>query len=134
IVARTKHTRVLATSRAPLSIAAELAYPLPALPVAHDGDSGSAVAMFAERARAARPGVTLPSATVRALCERLDGLPLAIELAAARVRSLSVEQILERLPDRFSLLDSGRRGGPDRHRTLSAVIDWSWNLLNARQQ
>ena len=76
----------------------------------------------------------LPDEVVVRLCERLDGLPLAIELAAARVRSLSVEEIEEHLDARFALLRSGDAAAPDRHRTLEAVIEWSWNLLTAPQQ
>jgi predicted ATPase len=71
---------------------------------------------------------------VARLCDRLDGLPLAIELAAARARSLSVEEIERRLGDRFALLTGGERTAPERHRTLLAVIDWSWNLLDGSQQ
>lgn len=115
---------VLSTSRAPLSISAEYCY-LPA-----QLDIGSGVRLFTERARAARPNVPLDPAVVATLVERLDGLPLAIELAAARVRVLSPEQILARIDERFTLLRAGDRSVPDRHRTLQAVIDWSWNLLS----
>ena len=68
------------------------------------------------------------------IVSRLDGLPLAIELAAARVRAMSVEEIDRRLEDRFALLRGGDRSAPDRHQTLLAVIEWSWNLLNAAEQ
>lgn len=130
ILASTTSVRVLATSRAPLAISGENVYQLDSLASdADDGASGPAVALFVERARAARPGVTLPADTIARLCTRLDGLPLAIELAAARVRSMSVEEIERRLNNRFALLTSGERTAPERHRTLMAVIDWSWNLL-----
>ncbi|MCI0156172.1 hypothetical protein KNO15_05620 [Leifsonia shinshuensis] len=131
ILSSTPTVRVLATSRAPLSIGAERVYALGPLP---SEDDGPAVELFAERARAARPGVVLPPEAVARLCARLDGLPLAIELAAARTRSLSVEEIERRLGNRFALLTGGDRTAPERHRTLFAVIDWSWNLLGASEQ
>ncbi|UAJ78431.1 AAA family ATPase [Leifsonia sp. ZF2019] len=127
----TSNVRVLATSRSPLAIGAERVYPLDSLASA---DDGPAVELFVERARAARPGVVLPRETVARLCDRLDGLPLAIELAAARTRSLSVDEIERRLGNRFALLTGGDRTAPERHRTLFAVIDWSWNLLASSEQ
>ena len=131
ILASTTSVRILATSRSPLAISGESVYQLDSLASsAENGSSGPAVALFMERARAARPGVTLPTDTIARLCTRLDGLPLAIELAAARVRSMSVEEIERRLSNRFALLTSGERTAPERHRTLIAVIDWSWNLLS----
>lgn len=149
--------RVLATSRAPLAIGAEHVYPLDSLssrprdaggsvhPVGSRDpgtgtttdpgtDRGPAVDLFVERARAARPGVVLPLDTIADLCERLDGLPLAIELAAARTRSMSVDEIARRLGNRFTLLTGGERTAPERHRTLLAVIDWSWNLLGRSER
>ncbi|MCI1747371.1 MAG: hypothetical protein LKI24_04230 [Acidipropionibacterium sp.] len=135
IVSATRSVQVLATSRAPLMIPAERVYQLPPLPSAgDDGGQGPAVRLFIERARAARPSVSLPTEAVARLCDRLDGLPLAIELAAARVRSMSVEEIEKRLGDRFALLRGGDRTAPERHRTLQAVIDWSWNLLSPSEQ
>lgn len=135
ILSATRSVRVLATSRAPLMIAAEHVYQLQPLPSTdRDGDQGPAVRLFIERARAARPSVSLPGQTVARLCDRLDGLPLAIELAAARVRAMSVEEIERRIGDRFSLLRGGDRTAPERHRTLLAVIDWSWNLLSPSEQ
>lgn len=131
ILSATPSVRVLATSRAPLAIGAERVYALGPLP---SDDDGPAVELFRERARAARPGVVLPPEAVARLCARLDGLPLAIELAAARTRSLSVEEIERRLGNRFALLTGGERTAPERHRTLFAVIDWSWNLLAASEQ
>jgi predicted ATPase/DNA-binding SARP family transcriptional activator len=119
--------RVLTTSRAPLAIAGEVVAALAPLPVEADG---SAVRLFTERARAARPGAVLPVDTVRSICTRLDGSPLAIELAAARIRGMSAEEIERRLDDRFALLRGGDRSAPERHRTLLAVIEWSWRLLD----
>jgi predicted ATPase/DNA-binding SARP family transcriptional activator len=119
----TRDLRVLVTSRAPLSIPAERVYLLGELP------TGDAVELFRQRATAARPGVRIDEGAVEEVVARLDGLPLAIELAAAKVRVMSVEEIARRLADRFTLLRGGNRTAPDRHRTLLAVIDWSWNLL-----
>src|SRR6185437_5703361 len=96
-----------------------------------------AVRLFADRAAAAVPGFSLGPATVAsvvAVCRALDGLPLAIELAAARVRVLSVDQIAARLGDRFHLLTTGDRTAPPRQRTLRAAIDWSYDLLNEAEQ
>ncbi|WP_320773178.1 ATP-binding protein [Streptomyces sp. CRN 30] len=123
LVSRTKGLRVLATSRAPLGLTSEALYALPELSLA------TSVELFEQRARAARPGVALDPAAVADLCRHLDGLPLAVELAAARVRVLSVADISRRLRDRFALLRGGARDAPERHRTLRAVVDWSWNLL-----
>ena len=123
LVATVPDLRVLTTSRAPLGIAAERVYALPQL------DPDAAVEVFRQRAVAARPGVRLDDDEVRALVDRLDGLPLAIELAAAKVRVMSVAELTRRLADRFSLLRGGDRSAPDRHQTLEAVIDWSWQLL-----
>jgi predicted ATPase len=136
ILASTTSVRVLATSRSPLAIGAERVHPLESLgstPGAA-GSAGAAVVLFQERARAARPGVALPPDVVARLCDRLDGLPLALELAAARVRSMSVDEIERRLGNRFALLTGGDRSAPERHRTLTAVIDWSWNLLGADER
>ncbi|WP_285101949.1 BTAD domain-containing putative transcriptional regulator [Promicromonospora sp. MEB111] len=132
--------RILTTSRAPLQVAAEQVYPL--APLASGGARGAgsgtgrgpAAELFRQRALAARPGAQLPDAVVARLCDRLDGLPLAIELAAARVRTLSVEEIERHLDARFALLRGGDRTVPDRHRTLEAVIEWSWNLLEPSQR
>ncbi|WP_444980034.1 BTAD domain-containing putative transcriptional regulator [Nocardia amamiensis] len=123
---------VLTTSRSPLSITAETVYPLPPLTI--DPAGSPATELFAARARAVRPTVRLDPDIVAQLCHTLDGLPLAIELAAARVRVMSVEEINDRLADRFALLRHGDRSSPERHRTLHAVIDWSWNLLDTEQQ
>lgn len=129
LVAASDRLRVLTTSRSPLMIAAEAVYPLGPLDV-----MSSATELFQARARAARPTVRLDAPAVTRLCRTLDGLPLALELAAARVRTMSVEEINTRLADRFSLLRSADRTTPERHRTLHAVIEWSWQLLDEPQQ
>ncbi|MEU1932772.1 ATP-binding protein [Streptomyces coeruleorubidus] len=124
LVSSSKDLRVLATSRAPLGLTSEAVYALPELGL------DTSVELFTQRARAARPGVELPPDAVAGLCRHLDGLPLAVELAAARVRVLSVPEIARRLGDRFALLRGGARDVPERHRTLHAVVEWSWNLLD----
>ncbi|MEU6676177.1 BTAD domain-containing putative transcriptional regulator [Streptomyces sp. NPDC046925] len=123
LVAASKELRVLVTSRAPLELTSETVYALPELGLA------TSVELFTQRARAARSGVELTPDAVEGLCRHLDGLPLAVELAAARVRALSVPEIARRLGDRFALLRGGARDVPERHRTLHAVVEWSWNLL-----
>ncbi|NNH75412.1 AAA family ATPase [Nocardia uniformis] len=132
LVGITDQLTVLTTSRAPLEITAETVYPLP--PLAIDAAGSPATDLFTARARAVRPSIRLDQRVVARLCETLDGLPLAIELAAARARTMSVEEIESRLDQRFALLRSGDRGSPQRHRTLYAVIDWSWNLLDEQQR
>ncbi|GGS05360.1 hypothetical protein GCM10010252_50090 [Streptomyces aureoverticillatus] len=124
LVSSAKDLRVLATSRAPLGLMSEAVYALPELGLA------TSVELFTQRARAARSGVELPPDAVAELCRQLDGLPLAVELAAARVRVLSVPEIARRLGDRFALLRGGGRDMPERQRTLHAVVEWSWNLLS----
>ncbi|MFC7505085.1 ATP-binding protein, partial [Nocardioides sp. GCM10030258] len=128
LVATTRELRVLTTTRAPLAIAAEHVHLLPHLGTA------DAVELFCTRAAAARSGVRLDETEVRAVVDRLDGLPLAIELAAAKVRVMQPGEIARRLDDRFALLRGGDRSAPDRHQTLLAVIDWSWNLLEERER
>ncbi|MEV6501836.1 ATP-binding protein [Streptomyces prunicolor] len=123
LVSSSKDLRVLATSRSPLGLTSEAVYALPELGL------GVSAELFTQRARAARSGVELPPDAVAELCRHLDGLPLAVELAAARVRVLSVPDIARRLGDRFALLRGGARDVPERHRTLHAVVEWSWNLL-----
>jgi predicted ATPase/DNA-binding SARP family transcriptional activator/phage baseplate assembly protein W len=124
LVSSSKDLRVLATSRAPLGLTSEAVYALPELAL------DTSAELFEQRARAARPGVELPPDAVAELCRHLDGLPLAVELAAARVRVLTVPEIARRLGDRFALLRGGARDAPERHRTLHAVVEWSWNLLD----
>ncbi|WP_165975875.1 BTAD domain-containing putative transcriptional regulator [Actinomadura rubrisoli] len=134
--------RVLATSREPLGITGESLCPVPSLPLPPpDGeDIGpdealryAAVRLFADRGAAVRPGFEVDAenaSDVIAICRALDGIPLAIELAAARLRSLTSGQIAARLGDRFRLLTGGSRAALPRHRTLRAVVDWSWELLD----
>ncbi|MFJ8209033.1 ATP-binding protein [Streptomyces sp. NPDC096033] len=124
LVAMTRDLRILTTSRAPLGLSSESVHLLPEL------DPDTTVRLFEQRARAARHDAELPADRVADLCRRLDGLPLAVELAAARVRVMSVAEIHRRLEDRFALLRGGARDAPRRHRTLHAVVDWSWNLLS----
>ncbi|WP_128774028.1 BTAD domain-containing putative transcriptional regulator [Actinomyces oricola] len=119
--------RILATSRRALDLAAEHVHRLEPL------DAASADRLFRARALAARPGQVIDDRELKDLLRRLDGIPLAIELAAARTRTLSVGQIAERLPGRPGLL-TGSRDAPARQRTLSAVIEWSWNLLDAGER
>ena len=119
--------RVLATSRRPLDLAAEHVHRLEAL------NAASSAELFRARALAARPGQVIDDDDLGELLSRLEGIPLAIELAAARTRSLSVGQIAERLPGRPDLLTAAR-DAPARQRTLTAVIDWSWNLLDAAER
>ena len=143
LLASSAGLRIVVTSREPLRVAAETIWPVPPLsdtPGA-DGeggiDSGEAVRLFADRAAASRPGfaVTVDNvAAVASICHGLDGLPLAIELAAARVRVLSVEQIRDRLGDRFALLTTGDRSAPPRQRTLRAAIGWSHEMLTAAER
>lgn len=132
LVGLTEQLTILTTSRAPLEITAETVYPLPPLTI--DAAGSPATELFAARARAVRPSVRLDPDVVARLCSTLDGLPLAIELAAARVRTMSVEEIESRLDHRFALLRTGDRSSPQRHRTLHAVIEWSWNLLDEQQR
>ncbi|SEK74427.1 BTAD domain-containing putative transcriptional regulator [Rhodococcus maanshanensis] len=132
LVAASANLTVLATSRAPMAITAEAVYPLP--PLVIDESGSPATDLFRTRALAVRPAALLDPVEVARLCRTLDGLPLAIELAAARVRTMSVAEINARLDDRFALLRSGDRTSPERHRTLRAVIEWSWNLLEQDQQ
>jgi predicted ATPase/DNA-binding CsgD family transcriptional regulator len=137
--------RVIATSREPLQVTGE--HMVPVTPLQLPGGDGTeplaqvreneAVVLFTERAAAASGTFALTGANqaaVVAVCRRLDGLPLAIELAAVRTRVLSVEQILERLRDRFALLTGGSRAALPRHQTLRMTIDWSYDILTSREQ
>ena len=135
--------RILASSRQPLACAGELTLAVPPLPTGQEGDSLQALAavdavrMFADRARAARADFVLDAhntAAVAQICRRLDGIPLAIELAAARVKVLSPVQIAERLADVFKLLSGGQRTLLPRQQTLRALIDWSWDLLDDHER
>lgn len=104
LIASVPRLNVLTTSRAPLEIAGERVYPLQALATEASDGAPAAISLFLERATAARPSAALPADTVAALCARLDGLPMAIELAAARVRTMNVEEILSRISERFSMM------------------------------
>src|SRR5580658_8702963 len=134
--------RVLATSREPLRIAVEVRYRLGPLTLPDPGDPAAAaqceaVTLFADRARQVEPGFTLDektTPTVARLVARLDGMPLAIELAAARVDVLGVAQLLDRIDDRFGLLAEGDRLAEERQRSLAAAVQWSYQLLDDRER
>ncbi|HEX8172162.1 MAG TPA: BTAD domain-containing putative transcriptional regulator [Thermoanaerobaculia bacterium] len=129
LLMRCPKLRMLATSREPLGVGGEHVWPVP--PIAPD----DAVRLFTERAAAVDPSFAASSTEIiRDICLRLDSIPLAIELAAARVRVLTPEQIAARLEDRFSVLTGGARTADPRHRTLRAAIDWSFALLSEREQ
>ena len=132
--------KVLATSREPLRVPGEVVYDVPPMPFPEAETEEAlvfdAVRLFEERASHARPSFVLDASTRRAvaqICRRLDGLPLAIELAAARVGSMSAETIADRLDDRFRILTGGSTG-PARHQTLEAAFDWSYDLLDDRER
>ncbi|MGZ4399076.1 MAG: ATP-binding protein [Gaiellaceae bacterium] len=127
IVERCAELRIVTTSRTPLRIDAEREYPLAPLEI------DSAVVLFVERAGTAAESPD-SEATVAAICQRLDGLPLALELAAARLRLLSPDALLERLDHALDVLTSGRRDAHERQQTLRATIDWSHSLLSEQEQ
>ncbi|MFF7613713.1 BTAD domain-containing putative transcriptional regulator [Streptomyces lavendulae] len=123
----TPGVRVLATGQEPLAVAGEVLEPVAPL------SGPEAVRLFAERAAAGAPGFAVTGENEEAvtlICRRLDGIPLALELAATRVRALGVHALADRLHDRFRLLNQARRDAPARQRTLRAMIDWSWGLLS----
>lgn len=142
--------RIMASSREPMSIAGETAWPVPPLSlpehwreIASSPDAMErlgeyeAVRLFSERAMLARPAFQLTSENVHLvaqICWRLDGIPLAIELAAARIRVLTLQQIMERLDDRFHLLTTGSRNAVPRQQTLRSLIDWSYDLLSESER
>ena len=144
VLAGCPDVRVLVTSREPLRITGEALWPVPPLPVPPaPSDGGSQIAgyasvrLLADRATAVRPDFQVDEATaddVARICRALDGMPLAIELAAARLRTLSAAQLAERLGARFDLLTGGSRTAVPRHQTLRAVVDWSWELLSEPEQ
>jgi predicted ATPase/DNA-binding CsgD family transcriptional regulator len=146
VIAGAPDVRIIATSREPLSVPGEHVVPIPPLelPAPADNPSGAAevrhnesVRLFAERAAAATGTFKLTPASqaaVAELCRRLDGLPLAIEFAAVRTRVLSVQQILDRLTDRFGLLAGGSRAALPRHQTLMTTIEWSHDLLTDQER
>lgn len=138
LLATTDHLRVLATSHGPLRVAGEVVYDIPPLPLPEELDDPAAVLgaasgrLFADRAAAVSPGfeVTADNARhVAMICRRLDGLPLSIELAAARVTLFSPAELLARLHNRFALLTDGAHGSQSRHRTLEEALRWSYDLL-----
>ncbi|MDT5223710.1 MAG: hypothetical protein QOG19_1117, partial [Mycobacterium sp.] len=132
MLAACRHLRILTTSREPLGVPGEVSWRVPSLSVADE-----AVALFADRARHTRPEFVVSehnTALVAEICERLDGMPLAIELAAARIRALSLKQIVDSLHDRFRLLTGGARTAVRRQQTLRASVDWSHALLTAPEQ
>jgi predicted ATPase len=120
---------ILATSREPIGVAGEVTWRTPSLSLTDD-----AVALFTDRARLARPDFADDAAVVAEICQRLDGVPLAIELAAARVRSLSLDEIIDGLHDRFRLLTGRARTAVPRQQTLRASVDWSYELLCAPER
>ena len=135
--------RVLATSRSPLGVAGELVFRVPSMSVPHDNLEPEglleyeSVRLLVERARAHRPDFTVDRTNFKAIaavCTRLDGIPLALELAAARLGTMSVADLEERLDHRFRLLTGGARTAPPRQRTLEASIDWSYDLLSDRER
>ncbi len=140
LLGRCPSLHVLATSREPLGITGEVLVPVEPLAMPKDGAGiapatakrSAAVRLFADRAESVQPAFEVDESTVRdvvAICRALDGMPLAIELAAARLRSLTTGQIADRLDDRFRLLGVGGGAALPRHKTLRAVVDWSWDLL-----
>ena len=142
LLAACDDVRVLATSREPVRVAGEARYRLGPLTLpdpdeAADAAGCEAVALFADRARQADAHFALTAETTAAvarLVRRLDGMPLAIELAAARAEALSVAQLADRLDDRFGLLAAGDRLAPDRHRSLAATVEWSYQLLDEHER
>jgi predicted ATPase/DNA-binding SARP family transcriptional activator len=142
VLAACPRVRILATSREPLSIGGERLRPVAPLAVPPDIPGGlnavevgayPAVRLLVDRAAAAGAGPEVTEGTagpLATICRMLDGMPLAIELAAPRLRTLSPAQLAERLGDRFRLLSGGNRAAMPRHQTLRAVVDWSWNLLS----
>ncbi len=150
LLASSPGLKVITTSREPLRVAAETIWQVPPLSLPRPGAGppgpdalgsdalgSDALRLFADRAAAVQPGFMLAPANVipvSAICRSLDGLPLAIELAAAWVRALTVDQIQARLADRFRLLSSAERTPPARHRTLRAAIDWSHDLLTPAEK
>ncbi|WBQ05731.1 ATP-binding protein [Kribbella sp. CA-293567] len=140
LLASCPRLRVLTTSREPLSIPGEHLHqvgPLELPPLDSADDAYPSIQLFVDRARAVRPDFAVTGTnrqSIAEICRRLDGMPLAIELAAARLRALTPPQIVERLNDRFRLLTSGSRTALPRHQTLRAVVEWSWDLLDPDEQ
>lgn len=131
VLARCPDVKILATSREPLNVAGEAPWRLPSL------DAADGARLFIDRARAANPEFVADpddAVTIAAIVRRLDGIPLAVELAASRVRALTVRQVAQRLDDRFALLAGGPRSALPRQQTLRAAVDWSFDLLNPHEQ
>jgi predicted ATPase/DNA-binding SARP family transcriptional activator len=138
LLTASERTRVLATSREPLGVPGEAIYPVPPLAVPDEEDpwnrvaASEAVRLFAARAAAARAGFAVTEGNAHLIgevCRRLDGIPLALELAAARVATVPLRRIADRLDDRFRLLDSATRAASPRHRSLAAAVAWTYDLL-----
>jgi len=146
VLADCPRMRVLATSRQPLRIDGETLWPVPPLPIppvspdlpgVPDFQAYGSVRLLCDRATAVRPDFQLDAgnaASVARICRTLDGMPLAIELAAVWLRTLTPDQLADRLDDRFALLTGGSRTALPRHQTLRAVVDWSWDLLSQPEQ
>ncbi|HNB41852.1 MAG TPA: AAA family ATPase, partial [Anaerolineales bacterium] len=145
LLRQTTHLKILASSREALSMHGEFAWRVPSLSLpdansiteAEQLSQYEAVNLFIERAQLINPNFKLDennASSIAQICSRLDGIPLALELAAARLKTLSVEQIHTRLDDRFNLLTNGARTLPHRHQTLQATIDWSYNLLSENEK
>ncbi len=145
ILRRSADVAILVTSRERLGMAGELTYRVPSLTVPGPGDNFGpeallayeGVRLFVDRARLLRPDFSVTSenaASLASICYRLDGIPLAVELAAPRLRSMSVDELNQRLDQRFALLTDGSRAALPRHRTLRSTIDWSYDLLTEVEQ
>ncbi|MFE5700021.1 ATP-binding protein [Rhodococcus koreensis] len=140
ILRNTTYVKILITSREILAIPDERVHVLDPLSMSDEHDperAGAAMELFENRAGAAIAGFSITDASrdaVRHVCTQLDGMPLAIELACARLNALSVSDLAARLDDRLSLLTVGNRGGPDRHRSLHATVEWSYDLCTAQEQ
>ncbi|MHB8268407.1 ATP-binding protein [Bradyrhizobium sp.] len=135
IITQCKQVDVLATSREALMVDGERIHPVPSLGF-RDGAQSPAVALFADRARSVAPDFAISSdeEAISEICRRLDGIPLAIELAAARVRAMSPVQIRDRLDERFRLLTGGSRRALERHQTLRHAVQWSYDLLSPAER
>ncbi|GAB2662934.1 BTAD domain-containing putative transcriptional regulator [Kribbella swartbergensis] len=143
VLGECRRLRILATSREPLGITGEALWPVAPLVLPAEGadpgeiDASPAVRLLQDRAAAVRADLSADAetmATMARICRALDGMPLAIELAAARLRTMSLDQLAHRLDDRFRLLTGGSRTALPRHRTLRAVVDWSWELLSEAER
>ncbi|MDJ0923452.1 MAG: BTAD domain-containing putative transcriptional regulator [Acidimicrobiia bacterium] len=137
LLAKCPGVKILATSRELLSVPGEITFGVSPMTLGDDHVAGDAVALFTDRLEAFLPGTGLgdeEQQTVYRICRAVDGLPLAIELAAARTRALSLDEVERRLSDRFALLAGGSRTAAPRQRTLRATIDWSYDLLSDSEQ